>query len=66
MFLIMYLVMNFWFLKNYFIHYADAVVIEEWKNEVHKMEEELKALERKYIDRCSDFRVWGHLLVGCY
>ncbi|RMX39480.1 universal stress protein Slr1101-like [Pocillopora verrucosa] len=35
---------------------ADAVVIEEWKNEVHKMEEELKALERKYIDRCSDLR----------
>ena len=42
------------------------MVIEEWKNEVHKMEEELKALERKYIDRCSDLRVWGHLLVGCY
>lgn len=30
------------------------------------MEEELKVLERKYIDRCLDLRVWGYFLVGCY
>lgn len=36
---------------------ADAMVIEEWKHDVHRIQGELKALERKYIDRCSDLRI---------
>ncbi|KAL9978660.1 hypothetical protein ACROYT_G016214 [Oculina patagonica] len=36
---------------------ADAMVIEEWKHEVQKIEEKLKALEKKYIDRCKELKI---------
>jgi len=35
---------------------ADAMVLEEWKHEVQKIEEKLKAFEQKYINRCKDFK----------
>lgn len=34
------------------------MVIEEWKHEVQKIEEKLKVLEKKYIDRCKELKVW--------
>lgn len=36
---------------------ADALGIEEWKQEVKKVEERLKALEKKYIDRCNELKL---------
>ena len=33
------------------------MVLEEWKHEVQKIEEKLKAFEKKYLDRCKDFKV---------
>ena len=39
------------------IIHSDAMVIEEWKHEVQKVEGKLKALEKKYIDRCADLKV---------
>lgn len=36
---------------------ADAMVLEEWKHEVQKIEEKLKAFEKKYLDRCKDFKI---------
>ncbi|KAJ7392197.1 hypothetical protein OS493_013571 [Desmophyllum pertusum] len=36
---------------------ADAMVIEEWKHEVQKIEEKLKVLEKKYIDRCKELKI---------
>ena len=37
--------------------FSDAMVLEEWKHEVQKIEEKLKAFEKKYMDRCKDFKV---------
>ena len=42
------------------VPHADALGIEEWKQEVKKIEENLKALEKKYLDR------WEELKVGCF
>ena len=39
------------------IHPVDALGIEEWKQEVKKVEDNLKALEKKYIDRCKELKV---------
>ena len=36
---------------------SDALVIEEWKHEVQKIEENLKPFEKKYIDRCKELKV---------
>ena len=42
---------------NTWVHFSDAMVLEEWKHEVQKIEEKLKAFEQKYINRCKDFKV---------
>lgn len=36
---------------------ADALGIEEWKQEVKKVEEHVRAVEKKFIDRCKELEL---------
>ena len=36
---------------------TDALGIEEWKQEVKKVEEHVRAVEKKFIDRCKELEV---------
>ena len=41
----------------FIIHPTDALGIEQWKQEVKKVEENVKALQKKYTDRCKELEV---------